>query len=129
MEKKIYRIYSYGVGDGEYTEGYIELTEKQLKELDCRDSDYIYEEVVAGGKTYIKQLREVRENKRRREEKEKEYEQWLEDNPEERKRIERENIQRKKLLDEAKGDIGKIMELNGRFMAEDIEKEMFRLLK
>lgn len=127
MEKKIYRVYTDGI-EGEYTEGYIELTEEQLKELDCRDSDYQYEEVVAGSRTYIKQLKEVKENRKRREQKEREYDKWLEENPKERERIEKKNAERKQLLDKANGDIIKIMELNGKFMAEDIEESMFGIL-
>ncbi len=127
MEKKIYRVYTDGI-EGEYTEGYIELTEEQLKELDCRDSDYQYEEVVAGSRTYIKQLKEVKENRKRREQKEREYDKWLEENPKERERIEKKNAERKQLLDRANGDIRKMMELNGKFMAEDIEESMFGIL-
>ncbi|HOF79180.1 MAG TPA: hypothetical protein PLA45_02405 [Candidatus Dojkabacteria bacterium] len=127
MEKKIYRVYTDGI-EGEYTEGYIELTEEQLKELDCRDSDYQYEEVVASSRTYIKQLKEVKENRKRREQKEREYDKWLEENPKERERIEKKNAERKQLLDRANGDIRKMMELNGKFMAEDIEESMFSIL-
>jgi len=127
MEKKIYRVYTDGI-EGEYTEGYIELTEEQLKELDCRDSDYQYEEVVASSRTYIKQLKEVKENRKRREQKEREYDKWLEENPKERERIEKKNAERKQLLDRANGDIRKMMELNGKFMAEDIEESMFGIL-
>jgi len=127
MEKKIYRVYTDGI-EGEYTEGYIELTEEQLKELDCRDSDYQYEEVVASSRTYIKQLKEVKENRKRREQKEREYDKWLEENPKERERIEKKSAKRKQLLDKANGDIRKIMELNGKFMAEDIEESMFGIL-
>lgn len=127
MEKKIYRVFTDGI-EGDYTEGYIELTDKQLQELSCRDSDYQYEEVIAGSRTYIKQLKEVKENRKKREQREREYDKWLEDNPKERERIEKKNAKRKQLLDKANGDIIKIMELNGKFMAEDIEESMFGIL-
>lgn len=125
MEKKIYRVYISGV-EGEYTEGYIELTAEQLENLDCRDSDYEYEEVVISKDLgYLGLYREVIKNNRERLESERKYEQWLVDNPEEKERLEKKNEEREGLLDKAKGDVRKVAELTGKFMAEDIEESVF----
>ena len=126
MEKKLYRVYTDGM-EGEYTEGYVKLTAEQLKDLDCRDSDYEYEEVVASKDLgYLKLYKEVIKNNSRRLEQEKEYKQWLKDNPKEREQLEKRNKERGELLEKAKGDIEKVAELTGRFMAEDIEEGVFR---
>jgi len=125
MKKKMYRVYSDG-SDGEYTEGYIKLTEGELEDLDCRDSDYEYEEVVASkGLGYLKLHREVIKNNTERLRREEEYNQWLENNPKEKERLEKRNAERGKLLDKANGDFRKVAELTGKFMAEDIEESMF----
>lgn len=125
MKEKIYRVYIDGI-EGEYTKGYIKLTAEQLKDLDCRDSDYEYEEVVISKDLgYLMLYKEVVKNNIERLKQETENEQWLKDNPKEVERIEKKNGKRKQLLKKADGDIRKTMELNRRFIAEDIEEGMF----
>lgn len=128
MQKKIYRVYTNEM-EGEYTEGYIELTAEELENLSCRDSDYEYEEVVVSKDLgYLKLYREVIKNNTERLKKEEEYKQWLEDNPKERERLEKRDKKRRELMEKAKGNLQEMMELTGKFMVEDIEEVMFNQL-
>lgn len=129
MEGKVYRVYSADT-EGEYTEGYIRLTDKELKAIDGRDSDYEYEEVViSDGLDYKRLLAEFSKNREEREESERKYKQWLKDNPEEEKKIKDKNKKREKMLKVAKGNITEMALLTGKFMAEDLEDSFFNLLK
>jgi hypothetical protein len=125
MGRKMYRVYDEDM-EGEYTRGYVKLSEEELKNLDCRDSDYEYEEVVVSkGLGYLELYAEVVKNNAGRLKREEEYEQWLKDNPKERERLEKRDKKRCELMDKAKGNIQEMMELTGKFMAEDIEERMF----
>jgi len=125
MGRKIYRVYDVDL-EGEYTRGYVKLSEEELKDLDCRDSDYEYEEVVVSKDFgYSKLYEEVVKNNTERLKREEEYKQWLKNNPKEKERLEKRYKKRSELMDKAKGDIQKMMELTGRFMGEDMEEVMF----